>query len=230
MERLNRMNIENDVVDIDESILLTGHNIKCLIQDSSDYPDSYFDAPLLDTIFVDDRQKKNKHIEKHNYLEQRGYKLITKRLVSADYAKNGCSNVIDTKHISELPTCLGKEYARFQRSIEKANNLGFSFYLLIETNSYEYPYRSLDDFRQHYVNPECYGDGNTRAECPWYQSKLCDPQTNCMCSKWSHKTGRHPINAEEISLRLQQLLDTNDFHIVWCDVDETGKAIEQILN
>lgn len=201
-----------------------------LIQDSENLSPEFFERDLSNFIFVDDRQHKDKHDLKHNYLKEQGFTLETVRLLTGDYASENSTSIIDTKRLNELSLCLGKDYYRFRQTIEEADRLGYKFFLVVELDDKDPQFTNLEDFKNNWINPECFGNGKTRQPCPWYRALMCDPNDpECPCSKWAHLQGKHPITAGAITDRLKTLQTDFNLEIIFCDENQTGEIIEGVL-
>lgn len=88
-------------------------------------------------IYIDTRQKKDKHLKKHEYFKSLDYELIEdKKLEVGDYMLClDCKISVDTKcSIYELASNLfsNKDKTRFQRELKLAKKLGIKLYILTE--------------------------------------------------------------------------------------------------
>ena len=86
------------------------------------------------TIYVDTRQKKNKHDLKHKQLINLGYTLEPKALKTGDYMLKGNDKIsIDTKQdLQELSSNIFRDEGRFMREIRRAYESKMKFIVLIE--------------------------------------------------------------------------------------------------
>lgn len=222
MRQLNTTQIETPTVEN----TFDNCGIKALFYDADKLDPAFFDRPLSKVIFVDDRQRKGHHDEKHSYLNNQGFELETHRLIAGDYASDSSNVTIDTKQVEELITCFGKEYGRFKASLEKANGRGYRMYVVVEGSGF----KNLDDFGSNYLNPECYGNEGSRKECPWKAAYMCDPTDRTKpCQKWMHMNGQKPISAQRIASNIRTCIHQYDFDIYFCDKCDTGAVILELL-
>lgn len=106
-------------------------------------------------IQQDTRQKKQHHIRKEKWFEEKGIRVINSKLLVGDYMipNDGSVSVDTKKDIGELYSNLIQQHKRFRAECDLANELGIQLYILVEN---EVGINKIDDILkwrnpQHFV-------------------------------------------------------------------------------
>lgn len=86
-----------------------------------------------DTILIDTRQAKGKHVAKHAFFEAAGLRLVRTKLYVGDYMMVGGTRVCDTKaSIAEIAMDVFQQHERFRAELVNARDAGYSLAVLVE--------------------------------------------------------------------------------------------------
>ncbi|MBR3158410.1 MAG: hypothetical protein IKF14_05140 [Atopobiaceae bacterium] len=161
----------------------------------------------MPVIYVDTRQQKGKHEEKHGWLLSHGVSLERATLRTGDY-RTGCSNVlVDTKaHMDELAANLTRDHARFARECDRASEAGCRLVILVEED----------------VEPWEWTNGRCRT-CKYRVRLCCHPrQRGEACGRYG--TAK-PTQGNTISKTMASMSAKHGVIFDFCDKSETGRKI-----
>lgn len=153
-------------------------------------------------IFVDTREKENKHIL--NFFEKNGIEYQIKTLKFADYAtdKNEFIRVERKKDIVEFAGNCGKNHVRFKKQLEKAKEANCRMIILIE---------------QKFKLSELFMWKNFKAK-PVYRN-LKDGTIKKI----------EPINGKQIYAIVKKWCEKYDIEVRFCDKEWSGTIISEVL-
>ena len=85
-------------------------------------------------IQQDTRQKQKHHLNKEQWFERHGIKIINSKMLVGDYCitSDGSISVDTKKDIGELYSNLIQQHSRFQAEANLADELGIKLYILVE--------------------------------------------------------------------------------------------------
>lgn len=156
-------------------------------------------------IQVDSRQQKDKHKLKHEYFEQKGYKLVVSKMLVGDYCipSNG-SVVVDTKKdMMELYADMIQQHERFREECALAQEANIKLYVLVEN---ENGIKELKDV------------GTDKWKNPlWFRY-------------YKSKKGKPPVKNITLMKMLHTMQERYCVEFIFCSPTEAGAKVLELLN
>ena len=168
--------------------------------------------PML--LLEDTRNRPGKHEIKHRWFKKNGIRLERCKLYVGDYTlPTNQSICIDTKQdLQELITDVTKEHERFKRELIRAQEAGIQLVILVE---HGYGIDSLDAVRS-WKNPR-------KHQIRWRYNPVT-------CKREKYVISPKAVDGEQLYKSLQTMIDRYGVQFVFCEKDESGQKIVEILS